>query len=172
MERLRSVRCVRLDGHQASGLSGRSLFCANIFINRGLPQTRGNPLLCFPGSLVNYDLKSHKAFPFGEGGRAWCSAQLIQNLNDLRGRSYRYYGRMRYVILEQNHIAARQYHVISLREIRKCTAFSADTRGRVSLQHRMLQMMIDGAVEAPVGTPLPGCPVILEQNHIAARRSV
>ena len=72
------------------------------------------------------------------------------------------------VILEQNHIAVRQYHVISLREIRKCTAFSADTRGRVSLQHRMLQMMIDGAVEAPVGTPLPGCPVILEQNHIAA----
>ena len=72
------------------------------------------------------------------------------------------------VILEQNHIAARQYHVISLREIRKCTAFSADTRGRVSLQHPMLQMNIDGTVEAPVGTPLPGCPVILEQNHIAA----
>ena len=74
------------------------------------------------------------------------------------------------VILEQNHIAVRQYHIISLREIRKCSAFSADTRGRVSLQHRMLQMMIDGAVEAPVGTPLPGCPVILEQNHIAVRQ--
>jgi hypothetical protein len=58
--------------------------------------------------------------------------------------------------------------IIFLRKIRKCSAFSADTRGRVSLQHRMLQMMIDGAVEAPVGTPLPGCPVILEQNHIAA----
>ena len=70
------------------------------------------------------------------------------------------------VILEQNHIAVRQYHVISLREIRKCTAFSADTRGRVSLQHRMLQMMIDGAVEAPVGTPLPGNVIKLRETGL------
>ena len=45
------------------------------------------------------------------------------------------------------------------------------TQGSLCLQHRFtLQIIIYRAVD--VGTPLPGCPVVLRQNHIAVRQSL